>query len=138
MTPRILLVDDDADDREIITDALKALNADIQVATADNGEEALRILSGLLTNEKVPCLIVLDLNMPKMNGAQALKALKIHEEFQKVSVIIYSTSINDVEREKCLKLGAHSYISKPLSYNECLQTAKLFLSLCEAKSYPSI
>ena len=137
-TPSILLVDDDADDREIIIDALKTLNADVKVTTADNGEAALRILSSLLMPEKTPCLIVMDLNMPRMNGVQTLQNMKRDERLRNIPTIIYSTSVNELEREKCIILGAHSYITKPLSYRECLETARLFLLLCQTKSIHEI
>lgn len=130
---RILVVDDDTDDREIIVDALKMVNADVQIDFADNGEEALKILSQPLIPETTPCLIVLDLNMPKMNGAHTLQLLKNDHRLKNIPTVMYSTSINSLEKEKCLILGAHSYITKPISFKESLETAKLFLSLCESQ-----
>jgi CheY-like chemotaxis protein len=79
----------------------------------------------------VPNLIVLDINMPKMNGAETLNAIKMDERFKHIPVVIYSTSINPVEKDRCLSLGAHSYMIKPSSLKESLTTAKAFIELCE-------
>lgn len=128
--PKILLVDDDADDRAIVIDALEVLNAGDVIICAENGEEAIKSLHHYSETQTLPCLIVLDLNMPKMSGTQTLKTLKADQRFQNIQVVIYSTSINPLEKETCMQLGAHSYIIKPTSYKESIETAKLFLQLC--------
>ena len=68
--------------------------------------------------------------MPKLNGTQVLRMLKTNEKLKDITVIIYSTSVNHIEKEQTLKLGAHSYIIKPSSYEECLEKARYFSSLC--------
>lgn len=130
---RILLVDDDLDDQAIIADAIKKIHVEASITCAANGEEALEVLNGL-SLENAPCLIVLDLNMPKMSGAQTLEHLKADRRFYQIPVVIYSTSINPLEKEKCMMLGAHSYITKPVSYKESLETAQLFLNICKTRS----
>ena len=132
--PRILLVDDDPDDRDIISDALRQLHKDVVIRAADNGVRALEILETDYALGAAPCLVVLDLNMPKMNGAKTLEALKSDPRLSNITAVIYSTSVNGLEKEKCLKLGAHSYITKPVSYQESLDIAALFLDLCKRKS----
>jgi CheY-like chemotaxis protein len=132
---KILLVDDDPDDRAIVKDALAKLNAANTICCAENGEVALGLLNDNANAIHSLCLIVLDLNMPKMNGTQTLKNLKSDKRFQHIPVIIYSTSINPLEKEKCMMLGAHSYITKPISYRESMDTAQLFLDLCNSKSF---
>lgn len=127
---RILMADDDPDDRAILQDAISMLDQDNIISFAENGEMVLKILEVHFSNGQIPRLIVLDLNMPKMNGTQTLKALKEDRRFQTIPVIIYSTSINPLEKEKCLHLGAHSYMVKPVSFKESLETAKAFLSFC--------
>ena len=131
-SPKILLVDDDPEDRDVLKDALEQLKAGNEIVCAENGEAALRLLArnaGVVNN---PCLIVLDLNMPRMNGTQTLKALKADPRFQEITVVIYSTSVNPIEKETCMNLGAHAYIIKPTTYHESLHTARLFLDLCQS------
>lgn len=134
ITAKILLVDDDPDDVSIIEDAIKELQPDIQTLSADNGELALQMLRTHPDLQSGLCLIILDLNMPRMNGTQTLMALKADERLDKIPVVIYSTSENSLEKEKCLMLGAHSYMTKPLSHKESVQTAALFIELCKKNS----
>ena len=129
---KILLADDDPEDREIIQEALVLNGAGTLVRFAENGKDALDVLEACVQTGTLPCLVVLDLNMPKLNGTQTLKQLKANERFKEIPVIIYSTSINPAEQEACMQFGAHSYITKPISFNESLQTAKLFLDFCAA------
>jgi len=127
---KILLVDDDPEDRAILKDAMEMIFAGDIISFAENGEQALAILENCFQANDMPCLVVLDLNMPKMNGTETLRRIKSNEHLKNITVIIYSTSINPLEKEKCMHLGAHSYITKPVSYNECMATAKTFLGFC--------
>ena len=129
---KILVVDDDNEDMVIIREAMEMIHADDNLMLfAENGEKALQLLDvNFISGIAVPCLIVLDLNMPKMNGTQTLENLKADQRFRDIPVIIYSTSINPFEQAKCVSLGAHSYITKPLSVKESLETAQVFLDFC--------
>ena len=73
---KILLADDDLEDKAIIQDAMEMLNVMDVLYFADNGEHAWKLLEQMQEDDHVPCLIVLDLNMPKMNGAQVLTKQK--------------------------------------------------------------
>jgi len=130
MRRRIFLADDDSEDRSIIQNAMELLDAPDVMQFANDGEELLELLDKSLHASSAPCLIVLDLNMPKINGTQTLGRLKNDDRLKHIPVIIYSTSINPVEREKCLSLGAHSFITKPISFKECKQIAQSFLDFC--------
>jgi CheY-like chemotaxis protein len=67
--------------------------------------------------------------MPKLNGREALQWIKNKVELKNVSVVIYSTSLNPIEKEQCMALGAHSYVVKPISYKESITIAENFVSL---------
>lgn len=131
---KILLADDDVEDKSIIQDAMELLNAGDVMCFADNGEQALEFLDEKFNESVSLCLIVLDLNMPKLNGTQTLGRLKNDGRFKNIPVIIYSTSINPLEREKCLSLGAHSYITKPTSFKASMETAQIFLQFCHVET----
>lgn len=131
---KILLADDDVEDQAIIQDAMESLNAGDVMMFADNGEQLLELLKNNFTTAVFPCLIVLDLNMPKMSGTQTLSKLKSDEKFKHIPVIIYSTSINSLEKEKCLLLGAHSFITKPITFKESRETAQTFLEFYQQKT----
>jgi CheY-like chemotaxis protein len=130
---KILVADDDADDRAILQDAMRELNAAGVLCFAQNGEEALRLLGNDFSADYKPALIILDLNMPKLNGTETLRRIKNDDRFKTVPVIIYSTSLNPLEKDKCMLLGAHSYITKPVTFKESMDTAKEFLAFCGDK-----
>lgn len=129
MTKKILLVDDDIEDREIIRDALGDLGYDSVIHFEENGESALSFLESAFQSGTLPSMVVLDLNMPRMNGTQTLRQLKTDERFKDIPVVIYSTSLNNIERDECLALGAHSYVIKPVSYRDTVATAKRFYDM---------
>jgi CheY-like chemotaxis protein len=133
---KILLVDDDREDRAIMNDALRLLGEDEIIWHAENGEDGLSILEKNYALSSIPCLIVLDLNMPRMSGTQTLRMIKGDERFKDIPVIIYSTSVNPLEKKATLLLGAHSYITKPVSFNESMETAKIFLGFCALTPAP--
>lgn len=123
---KILLADDDLEDRLIISDSFKEIGQPECVVFVENGEEVLQYLNKLEDKVHLPALIVLDLNMPKMNGTETLRALKRHEMFNSIRVIIFSTSINEREKKECMELGAISYVTKPLKYQESIAIAHQF------------
>lgn len=123
----ILIVDDDVEELILIEEALLSTGQTVQYK--EDGMEAITYLTACA---KLPCLIVLDLNMPKLNGTETLVQLKASDKLKSIPVVIYSTSVNPIEKEKCMALGAHSYITKPMSYAEILSTAKYFAELCDS------
>ncbi|WP_121353648.1 response regulator [Flavisolibacter nicotianae] len=129
----ILMVDDDEEDRLLLKDTFEELGYGDCVQYEENGERALAYLQQC-TKEgaTLPCLMILDLNMPKLNGRQTLKLLKAEPSLQHIAVVIYSTSLNPVERDECLALGAHSYVVKPISYKESVDIANKFFALCKS------
>lgn len=130
----IMIVDDDEEDQDVLEDALKTLNVQEPIYFEKDGMEAVDRLEQLFAENSLPCLLIADLNMPRMSGLQLLQHLKKEERYKKIPVIIYSTSVNPLEKEQCMRSGAHSYITKPLTYKENVDVAKHFLSLCSELS----
>jgi CheY-like chemotaxis protein len=128
---KILLVDDDPEDRAIIDDGFKDVGAHHIAHYEENGEKALAYLENAFSKGGLPCLIILDLNMPRLNGTQTLRAIKEDIRFKHLHVLIYSTSLNPIEKEECMLLGAQAYIIKPVTYAECLKTAQYFKEYCQ-------
>lgn len=118
----IIVADDDTDDQFMLKEAFSSLNFDKEICTVENGEELLDYLNkrGKYNNSSlpVPKLILLDLNMPKIDGRQCLRLIKESKEFCKIPIIIFSTSNNPEDISQSYELGANSYIIKPYSYNE--------------------
>ena len=121
----ILLVDDDIDDLEMFTIALAEVDPEVSIKWAKDGFEALETLSKFPTP---PTFIFLDLNMPKMNGKKCLSEIRKISAFAKVPVVIYSTSRIKDDIKEMKKLGASSFLVKPVQFSALKQSLKRILS----------
>ncbi|MBT6513796.1 MAG: response regulator [Crocinitomicaceae bacterium] len=116
----ILIAEDDEDDYTLITDAIKSSQNKCQVNWVRDGEELLDFLN--TTNDlgvgknKRPDIILLDLNMPKKDGREALEEIKSHPKFKNIPVIVLTTSQAKMDIQKVYDLGANSFIQKPFKY----------------------
>jgi CheY-like chemotaxis protein len=126
MPKHIMIVDDDEDDKELFSAALLHLDPTIVCSQAGNGEEAMRLLH--TTKTGLPDYIFLDLNMPRLSGKQWLVELKKHPEFQKIPVIIYTTSKLQEDIEETKRLGAVHFITKPSNFSELCKEILFVLS----------
>jgi len=128
----ILLAEDDSVDAMTVKRAFKELKVTNPLMHRLNGEEALDYLRGN-GNEK-PCVILLDLNMPKMNGIEFLKVVKADSEFKKIPVIVLTTSKDDQDKVDSFELSVAGYIVKPVDYKkfvEAMRIINLYWSLSE-------
>jgi CheY-like chemotaxis protein len=107
-----LLVDDDLDDQEVFLMTLEKINKNILCLTANNGVEALSLLT---PGSFVPDYIFLDVNMPKMNGIECLRNIKELTHLNTCKIFMYSTTSETSVLEKSKKLGATDFIVKPSS-----------------------
>jgi CheY-like chemotaxis protein len=127
MNCKILIGEDDFEDQFILEEYFQDNGVKDVVAFEKNGKKILEYLQQIEPDEELPKLIVLDLNMPILNGTQTLFELKQDSRFNKIPVIIYSTSDNDHEKRKCLNFGAEDYLVKPVSVDEGDKMVKRFL-----------
>ena len=112
----ITLADDDEDDRLFFTDAFDELKINTVVNTVKNGRELINFLNHEET--VLPNIIFLDLNMPILNGIEALKEIKLNDKFKDIAIAIYSTSSSEEDVENTFVLGANIYIKKPSNFND--------------------
>lgn len=110
----ILLVEDDRIDRLTVQRALREIEVKNPLKIAGNGEEALTILRD--KNNKAPAIILLDLNMPKMNGLEFLREVKRDENLKRIPVIVLTTSSEDQDKLESFDLCVAGYMVKPLDY----------------------
>ncbi|MGC1241912.1 MAG: response regulator [Chryseosolibacter sp.] len=125
-------MDDDLEDHLILQSFFKEAGLDDKVGYRENGQQALYFLEQLADDTALPRLIILDLNMPILNGTQTLLHLKKNVRFKNIPVIIFSTSENETEKRKCLSLGAVDYMVKPLTLEECRAIIRKFSSFITA------
>jgi len=126
----ILMADDDADDRLLAKDALTECRISNELHFVENGEELLDYLlrRGRYTSlgdAPRPGLILLDLNMPKKDGREALKEIKADPELRKIPVVVLTTSRADTDIGRIYELGANSFISKPVSFDSLVDVMKI-------------
>lgn len=112
----ILLVDDDPDDREMFGEALQIVDGTVEYLAVEDGVEALRLLR--TEKERLPDIIFLDLNMPRMDGKQCLAEIRKTDHLQRIPVIIYTTSKHPKDIEETKQLGANCFITKPFHFDE--------------------
>jgi len=128
----ILLVEDDHEDAMTVGPALKDLKVTNRLIHAVNGEEALECLKS--ESNKQPCVILLDLKMPKMDGIEFLKIVKADEGLKKIPVVMLTTSRQEQDVVESFKLGVAGYIVKPADYKkfvEAIRTINLCWTLSE-------
>lgn len=125
---KILMTDDDSDDRLLALVAFKKLNVAHSIDFVTNGQELIDYLTTRLElNRELPDLILLDLNMPKKDGREALQEIKSNPKLKHLDVIIFSTSDSEKDKKLTLGLGARKYIVKPANQGELKQ---IFLQIC--------
>lgn len=124
----IILADDDPDDRMLMIEAFEENNIPCTIQCVEDGAELLDYLTQkgkyLKHSIRLPDLILLDINMPRVNGKEALKAIKSHPMLKHIPVLIFSTSKSLEEITHAYTLGANSFIVKPSSFDGILEIAK--------------
>ncbi len=128
----ILLVEDDRVDAMTVKRALKEINVTNPLHLARNGVEALDFLRD--DAKPRPAIILLDLNMPKMNGVEFLNVVKQDDVLKRIPVIVLTTSREDQDRIDSFNLGVAGYMIKPadyLQFVEVMRTIKLYWTLSE-------
>lgn len=126
---KILMTDDDSDDRLLALLAFKKLNAAHSIDFVTNGEELIEYLNVRVNSgSELPDLILLDLNMPKMDGREALKIVMADPKLRQLDILILSTSTSEKDKQYILGLGARGYIIKPTNQTELIE---IFRKICD-------
>jgi CheY-like chemotaxis protein len=119
----ILLAEDDDVDAMTVKRAFRDLHVTNELVRVGNGEEALEYLRD--EDSAQPCVILLDLNMPKMNGIEFLRVAKGDPVLKKIPVVVLTTSKEDSDRIESFKLNVAGYIVKPVDYTKFVEAIKL-------------
>ena len=128
-TKIILLAEDNPDDVKLTLRALKKSNILNEVVVAQDGVEAVEYLFGTGKFEGrdtriMPQMILLDLKMPRMDGLEVLQRIREDERTKVLPVVILTTSSEDKDRIESYKLGANSYVRKPVDFNQFVEAVK--------------
>jgi two-component system response regulator len=117
-------VEDNPDDEALTMRALRRNNLDNEVRVARSGEDALALLFGELPHERpfVPELILLDLNLPKVDGLEVLRRIRADARTRTLPVVMLTTSTEPTDLARSYELGVNSYIRKPVDFLEFVET----------------
>ncbi|HEY0039578.1 MAG TPA: response regulator [Flavisolibacter sp.] len=127
----IFLAEDDVDDQEFLRDALLSLDPAVKLVSFSSGLKFIHHLTET-DDTNLPCLIVLDYNIPEINGAEILSQLRDQTRFSGIPKVVWSTSDSELYRSNCLARGAKAYLVKPSSINGITEIAREMLRICAA------
>ena len=126
----IIFADDDADDLELITGFFKQYNRNVNVLEFKDGQEVMKFLSDFASPASKPLLIVMDINMPRMDGKEALAAIRQSKPLRNIPVILYTTSSSKEDQEFCKNHNA-SWVNKPYNIEDAKSIAKIIADFCK-------
>lgn len=128
----ILIAEDDEDDQFLLASAFKEVSGDTQLVFVENGIELIDHFRKFDDGSvNLPSLLIVDLNMPKKNGKEAIKELLNKEYFTSFKTIIFSTTGNEIEKMKCRDMGINDFFVKPSDYSSLLNVVTEFKKMAE-------
>ena len=128
----ILLADDDEEDLELIEDAILSHEPSAVLQKHSNGKAVIDFLHKS-HDVDLPCLIILDYNMPELTGSQVLQLMSKHDRFENIPKVVLSTSGTPLHIHECISHGASEYFVKPNNMDELKTVAKKMLDYCRNK-----
>jgi len=122
--PPILLVEDNPMDLDLTLRAFNKKKFSNTIQIARDGEEALAFFARWDAGDPLPAVILLDINLPKVNGLEVLQKLKAHQVFRRIPVVVLTSSRENSDLKTAYDLGVNSYIEKPVSFNKFIEVAE--------------
>lgn len=126
---KILFIEDDQVEIMKMKRTMNKLHLKHELIFAENGDDALKFLH---LSSRFPDIILLDLNMPRMNGNEFLKIVKQHETYKHIPVVVLTTSQNRDDMVECYSSGIAGYVTKPLKYEDYVEKIRKVLEYWEA------
>lgn len=128
-THLVLYADDDPDDIKFVEDSFSETTENVELVTAYNGIDLIRYLESLKPLDPNPCLIILDVNMPLMNGKETLLKIRTMERFESIPVVLFTTSSNELDKNFARKHNA-GFLTKPLDNWQMKNITDRFIEHC--------
>ena len=122
--PPILLVEDNPMDLDLTLRAFNKKKFSNTIQIARDGEEALAFFARWDAGDPLPAVILLDINLPKVNGLEVLQKLKAHPVFRRIPVVVLTSSRENSDLKTAYDLGVNSYIEKPVSFNKFIEVSE--------------
>jgi CheY-like chemotaxis protein len=127
---KILWADDDYDDLQMIQEILSKKKGDFEIIEVHNGKEALEYLRRTQKKSEFPCLIILDINMPILDGKETLSILKSDEQYREIPVVVFSTSESELDKLYCQKFNTEM-VTKPPTFSSLNTALDKLLKECK-------
>ena len=128
-SPVILCVDDDEDDLFFIKEIIQSQGHSFEIKEARNGVDALNYLQESLDRSQLPCLVIMDMNMPLMDGRQTISRLKENEQLARIPIVVFTTSSN-FAHQKYFESQGIRFITKPFDYKVFTKEIINLLAYC--------
>jgi CheY-like chemotaxis protein len=125
----VLLIDDDKEDLGMLQEALKSIDINHKILEAHDGIQGLAKLKELNEKNILPCLIVLDINMPKMDGKQTFVTIKNNSQLSNIPIVIFSTSSSLLDKAFFERHNT-AYFVKPINFVELARSASRMINMC--------
>lgn len=125
----ILWADDDADDLQMMRELLIKTKKAYTIEEVHNGKEALEFLKTAKRQSQLPCLIILDINMPILDGKETLSIIKNSSDYSDIPVVVFTTSESEIDRMFCRKFGTEM-ITKPPTFKTLGDALEKLLKYC--------
>lgn len=113
----VLYADDDEDDVDLMQEAFSKYSSNMSVVARNDGLEVLNFLKEAAPNKKLPCLVILDINMPRLDGKETLRQLRKIEDYNDVPIVLFTTSSSPEDARFAKKFNA-GYLTKPMDANQ--------------------
>jgi len=126
----ILWADDDSDDLQLMQEVMQKTGRDYNVIEVRNGIEALDYLKQAQQNSDLPCLIILDINMPVLDGKETLSIIKKTEEYKEIPVVVFTTSESELDKLYCKRFHTEM-VTKPPSFSTLSAALDKLLNFCK-------
>lgn len=136
-TNLVVYADDDHDDIELVEEAFRQYASNVEVLTFSNGSEALSFFKDSSEGDPLPCLIILDINMPMINGKEVLIRLRQMERYQRTPVVLFTTSSMPVDKSFAQRYNA-GFVTKPLGFEQMRIIAEEFMAHCTEETQRKI
>jgi CheY-like chemotaxis protein len=134
----IMLIEDNPIDVDLTLRAFKKRNLINTILVARDGDEALSYIEKWDAGEEIPIVILLDLKLPKIDGLEVLKVLKSHPKYATIPVVVLTTSSDNNDIKQAYKLGANSYIIKPVNFDKFIEVASQIELYWNVLNHPHI
>ena len=119
----IYIADDDEDDRQFLRDAIRKLDLEIKIVEASDGDDLLQLINKE-NSKDASILILLDMNMPRMTGLEALQTIRLNEKIKHIPAVMISTSSDKELIQEAYETGINAFIKKPNTYDGFLKIAE--------------